>query len=285
MSGNDVLTIMTNKEIHTKNLISIKDALTIFTFMLGSLMGILHPLYSQAPKVQTIVIDAGHGGHDPGCLGKKSFEKDVALEIALKLGVLINTHLPDVKVIYTRDNDTFIELNQRSKIANRARADLFLSIHCNASKNKEATGTETYIMGLNATNQNFQLAMRENSVIFQEKDYERTYEGFDPTSPISYILLSNYQQSHQVNSLDLASSIESQFSEKYKKTSRGVKQAGFLVLAKTTMPSVLIETGFLSNQKDEEYLNSELGQMEIAVSIYRAFRNYKQSIEGELFNY
>ncbi len=276
---------MANKIIHSNKLISSKKGLTIFTFISIGLIGILHPLHSQTPKVQTIVIDAGHGGHDPGCLGENTQEKEIALRIALKLGDIINIHLPDVKVIYTRKNDTFIALMHRSKIANKARADLFISIHCNSSENIEVTGTETYIMGLNATNQNFRLAMRENSVIFQEKDYEKNYEGFDPTSPISYILLSNYQQSQQANSLGLASAIESQFTEKYKKTSRGVKQAGFLVLARTTMPSVLVETGFLSNKKDEEYLKTELGQMEIAVSIYRAFRNYKQTIEGEAYNY
>lgn len=243
------------------------------------------PNPSVSPKIRTVVLDAGHGGHDPGCLGLESKEKDIALQITLKVGALIETYLPDVKVVYTRKTDKFVKLFERSEMANRTNADLFISIHCNASKNPKVFGTETYVMGLHVSDQNFQIAMRENGVIFHEDNYNHNYAGFDPYSPVSYILLSNYQQSHQKNSLELAAAIEKQFAEKYKKTSRGVKQAGFWVLARTTMPGVLVETGFLSNPQDEAYLNSPIGQMEIAASVYRAFRNYKQLIEEKSYSY
>ncbi len=273
------------KLFHMNKLYGSPSALTIFTSVLIGLLGFLQPLQAQRAKVRTIVIDAGHGGDDPGCLGKYSFEKEVALQIALKAGLLIRTHFPDVKVIFTRTDDTFLSLQERTEIANAAQADLFISVHCNASHNLEAAGTETYIMGLHASKRNLQVAMRENSVILQEDNYLENYQGFDPTSPISYIVLSNFQQSFQANSLALATAVESQFSKGIQKNSRGVKQAGFLVLARTAMPSVLIETGFLTNEADEAYLNTPLGQMEIAASIYRAFRNYKQSIEGEAYSY
>lgn len=225
-------------------------------------------------KIRTLVIDAGHGGKDPGCLGEFSHEKDVALSISLKLGGLIERHFPHVKVIYTRRTDVFIPLRQRAQIANKAGADLFISIHCNAHEARSKHGTETYVMGTNSSKSNLSVAMRENSAIFQEANYKASYGGFDPTSAVSYILLSNYQTAHQANSLHIASNVEQYFMKDTKRESRGVKQSGFWVLAKTGMPSILVETGFLTNAEEEKYLNSEKGQWLIAGSIYRAFRDY-----------
>jgi N-acetylmuramoyl-L-alanine amidase len=234
--------------------------------------------FNQVPprnKIKTIVIDAGHGGHDPGCNGGDSKEKNVTLSIALKLGKLIKDSLDDVKVIYTRDDDTFVELYERSAIANRNNADIFISIHCNANKNKDAYGTETYAMGLHKTTGWLDVAKRENASILQESDYEKNYDGFDPTSPEAHIMFSLYQNAYLDQSLVLASKVEDQFRE-HNRVSRGVKQAGFLVLWKTTMPSILIETGFLSNASERKVLSTESGQKEVALSIFKAVKQYKQ---------
>ena len=163
-------------------------------------------------------------------------------------------------------------------MANKEGADLFISIHCNAHPKKDRHGTETYIMGSNSSKSNLAVAMRENSAILQETNYQQTYEGFDPNSPVSYILLSNFQTAHQSNSLQLAAKVEQKFKQHTKRESRGVKQSGFWVLAKTGMPSILIETGFLTTPEEEKYLNSEQGQLMIAASIYRAFRDYSYGL-------
>jgi N-acetylmuramoyl-L-alanine amidase len=238
----------------------------------------LLPLGSE--KVRKVVIDAGHGGKDPGCLGKFSQEKDVALEIAFRLGALIRTFHKDVEVSYTRTGDTFLELHERAKFANRVQADLFISIHCNASTKNESNGTETYVMGL-GNEVSFAVAERENSVILQEDDYVKRYQGFDPRAAMTYILIANYHQTFRDKSLRLAQKIEQQFGVVAQLPSRGVKQERFYVLAKTLMPSVLIEVGFLSNERDEIYLNTEEGKEFTAVSIYRAFRDYKNDVEDK----
>lgn len=231
-------------------------------------------------KLKTVVIDAGHGGKDPGTLGASSKEKDVALAIALELGELISKYLPEVKVVYTRKDDTFIELAERAQIANKAEADLFISIHCNAAQNHEVSGTETYIMGLHVNEQNLNVAKRENSVILLEDNYEQQYEGFDPSSPESYIMFSLMQNAYLQNSLTLAENIEHQFAKRVGRSSRGVKQAGFVVLWRTTMPSVLVETGFISNDKEEQFLNDKLGRTYMASGLFRAFRDYKAELEA-----
>lgn len=232
-------------------------------------------------KIKTIVLDAGHGGHDVGCLGIHSKEKDVTLALALKTGKLIEEHFPDVKVIYTRKTDVFIGLMERANIANKAKADLFISFHCNANKNKAAYGAETYAMGLHVSEANLSVAKRENEVILLEENYEKNYDGFDPSSTEAYIIFSLYQNVNIDKSLYLASKVQEQFTNKLKRYNRGVKQAGFIVLYKTNMPSILIESGFLTNKAEEEFLTSAEGQDNIANSVYLAFKTYKEDLEKE----
>ena len=231
--------------------------------------------------VRTIVIDAGHGGKDPGTRGKISKEKDVVLDLALQVATKIKTEMPEIRVILTRNSDRFVELRDRSSIANRKKADLFISIHCNASPSSKAVhGTETFAMGLHKSTENLAVAKRENAVILQEKDYEKKYEGFNLNSPLAYIMLANRQNAYLASSLAFADGVERQFKKHAKRSSRGVKQAGFLVLWQTAMPSILIEAGFLSNVEEEKYLNTEEGQEEIAESIFRAFQQYKKDVEA-----
>lgn len=231
-------------------------------------------------KVDVVVIDAGHGGKDSGTRGKKILEKDVALKIALKVGSYIEKNIPGVEVIYTRKNDTYIPLDERANIANRAKADLFICIHANSMPGGKATGTETYVMGRHKDESNFNVAKRENSVILMDTDYKERYEGFDPNSPESYILFSLTQTAYQESSLLFAQKVEDQFKQRAGRASRGVKQAGFVVLWRTTMPSVLIETGFLSHPSEEQFLAGEKGQDLIASGIYRAFKDYKSEVES-----
>lgn len=229
--------------------------------------------------IRTIVIDPGHGGHDSGCLGSSSKEKEVALAVGLRLGKYIEEHFKDIKVIYTRKTDVFVELHERAAIANNNKADLFICIHCNSGP-KDAFGAETYVMGLHRTESNLNVAKRENASILMEDNYKANYDGFDPNSPEANIIFTLYQNAFLDQSLALASAIQSQFKEKLGRYSRGVKQAGFLVLYKTTMPSILIETGFLTNATEEKFLASEEGQDKIANSIFNAFSLYKRDIEG-----
>jgi N-acetylmuramoyl-L-alanine amidase len=231
-------------------------------------------------RIKKVVIDAGHGGKDYGAVGKKAVEKEINLSIALKLGAYIKKNLPDVEVIYTRTEDVFVGLDERSQIANNSGADLFISIHCNANPSKNPYGTETYVMGLHKSNDNLDVAMRENAVIAYEEDYTSKYEGYDPNSAESFIIFNLMQHSFLDQSLNMASFIQTEFSERAKRKDRGVKQAGFLVLWKTSMPSVLVEVGFLSNAKEEEFLLTESGHDYLASSIYRAFREYKTHVES-----
>jgi len=235
---------------------------------------------AQNTKVKTVVIDAGHGGHDPGCLGSKTKEKDINLAISLKLGAFIEKNCPDVKVIFTRKTDEFVELYKRAQIANDNKADLFICIHCNSNPSKASSGTETYVMGLYKTQANLMVAQKENSSILLEDSYANNYDGFNPSSTEAYIIFSLYQNAYLDQSLNFASLVQKQVKNKGIMFDRGVKQAGFLVLWKTAMPSVLIETGFLSNSKDEDFLNSEIGQESIASSIFNAFKEYKKEMEG-----
>jgi len=234
----------------------------------------------SAYRVSKIVIDAGHGGKDPGTIGKFSQEKDVTLAIAKKVGNLISKNLDDIKVVYTRSDDTFIPLDERSTIANKEGADLFISIHCNAAPNKSITGTETYVMGLHRSNENLDVAMRENAVITYEDEYHEKYEGYDPNSAESFIIFTMLQNAFLEQSLDFATIIQGDLKERAQRSDRGVRQAGFLVLWKTSMPSVLVEVGYLSNPKEEVFLNSTEGQELIASSIFRAIKTYKQKVDA-----
>ena len=229
-------------------------------------------------KIKTIVIDAGHGGHDAGCLGASSREKHVALDIALKLGKMIETNYPDIHVVYTRKTDVFIPLHERANIANRAHADLFICIHLNAG-GKTAYGSETYVMGNHKTESNLDVAKRENATILLEDDYLKKYDGFDPNSPEANIIFSLYQSQFMSQSLLFASNIQDEFTEYAGRNNRGVKQAGFLVLYKTAMPAVLIECGFLTHEPEEKFLASDKGQNTMAAAIYRAFKEYKVDME------
>ena len=231
--------------------------------------------------VKTVCIDAGHGGHDGGCQGANSQEKHVALSIALKLGKYIEENFPDVKVVYTRKTDVFLKLHERAKVANKANADLFICVHANANDNKAAFGTETFVMGLHKSESNLNVAKRENSSILLEEDYKTKYSDFDPNSPESYIVLTMRQNAFLAQSLSFADKVQKQFTERVGRKNRGVKQAGFLVLHQTNMPSVLIETGFLTNKEEEKFLVSDLGQDYLASAVYRAFKAYKNELEGK----
>lgn len=228
-------------------------------------------------EIKTIVIDAGHGGHDTGCLGSSAKEKDIALDISLKLGKLIQENYPNVKVIYTRKNDVFVELHERAEIANRNKADLFICIHANSGGS--AYGTETFVLGLHRAEENLNVSKRENSAILMEKDYKTKYDGFDPNSPEANIIFRLYQSTYLSQSLLFAAKVQDQLNDYAGRLNRGVKQAGLLVLARTSMPGVLIETGFLTNRDEEKYLLSSKGQNQIATAIYRAFKEYKIDME------
>jgi N-acetylmuramoyl-L-alanine amidase len=230
--------------------------------------------------VKTVCIDAGHGGHDPGCHGASANEKTVALAMALKLGKHIEENFPDVKVVYTRKTDVYLKLWERAAIANKAKADLFICIHANAG-GPTASGTETYVMGLHKSESNLNVAKRENSSILLEEDYKTKYSDFDPNSPESYIVLTMRQDAFIDQSLSFAAKIQHQFTERVGRKNRGVKQAGFLVLHQTNMPSVLIETGFLTNKEEEKFLASAQGQDYMSSAVYRAFKEYKKEIEGK----
>ncbi|OZI06559.1 N-acetylmuramoyl-L-alanine amidase [Siphonobacter sp. BAB-5385] len=236
----------------------------------------------KVDAIRTVVIDAGHGGKDPGAIGKNGTrEKNVVLPIALAVGEKIKEHYPNVKVVFTRKTDVFVELHERGAVSNRNKADLFMSIHANAlpATRRDFYGTETYVMGLHKSEANLAVAKRENAVIFQEKNYEKKYEGFDPNSPLGQIMLENYQNAYLANSVNFASKVERAF-KRADRISRGVKQAGLLVLWTTATPSVLIETGYLSNPTEEAFLASDAGQDKLAEAIFRAFEQYKNEMDN-----
>lgn len=232
---------------------------------------------STYAKPFVLVIDAGHGGKDPGAVGAISKEKDINLKVALALGKLVEDNLKDVKVVYTRKTDVFVELDARAGIANANKADLFISIHTNASAgNKTVKGTETYTLGMHRAASNLEVAKRENSAIMLEKNYEERYEGFNPKSSESYIIFELMQDEYMKQSVSLAGNIQKEFANTAKRNNRGVYQAGFLVLRATSMPSCLVELGYISTPDEERYLNSQEGVSNLSKSIFNAVKQYKE---------
>lgn len=228
-----------------------------------------------------VVIDPGHGGHDPGAVGRRGKEKNINLNVALKLGKLIENNCKDTKVVYTRNTDKFVPLKDRAEIANKAKANLFISIHTNAvsQRNSSVRGTETYTLGLHRTQDNLEVAKKENAVILIEDNYKQRYAGFNPNSSESYIIFEFIQDKNMVQSVDFATQVQKYF-KSCNRVDKGVHQAGFLVLRETSMPSVLIELGYISNYSEESYLISEKGTSELASSIYKAFVSYKGNVKG-----
>ena len=231
--------------------------------------------------LKTIVIDAGHGGKDPGAMNpaKHLKEKDITLSVALRLGNMIKEKYPEIKVIYTRDRDVFIGLSERAQIANRNNADLFISIHVNSAKSKAARGTETFVMGTHKSEANMEICKLENSVISLEEDYHTTYQGFDPQSPESYIIFSMLQNTHLNQSLDFASYVQNEMKAGPIVVNRGIKQAGLLVLWKASMPAVLVELGFISNDTDSRLLANKYNHNTFARRIFAAVEKYKENLE------
>lgn len=232
-------------------------------------------------SIKTVVIDAGHGGKDPGTIVGKAREKNIVLDIALKLGSLIKQNQKNIKVVYIRDGDYFVPLMDRAQIANRANADLFISIHANYCGSPEIYGTETYVLGLHRTEDNLNVAKRENSVILQEEDHSTRYEGFNPNLSESYIMFELIQNAYLDQSLRFATILQSNFKEVAQRHDRDVRQAGFLVLRETAMPSVLIETGYLSNKKENSFLLTDEGRAEISHSIYGSLLNYLNKLDAK----
>jgi len=230
-----------------------------------------------------VVLDAGHGGHDPGNMGNGYKEKDIALKIVLDVGRQLETN-PNIKVVYTRDKDVFVDLFERGQIANKAKADLFVSVHCNSHRS-DAHGTETFVLGTHKSQTNFEVAKKENSVIFLESDYQTKYGGYDPNSPESVMSILISQEEYLDQSIMLASLIQDRFTNKLKRTNRGVKQAGFIVLHQTVMPSVLVEVGFLTSKAEGAYLNSDAGQKDMSNSITSAILEYKHGLDGNVGNF
>ena len=259
-----------------------KDLLYILLFLFGYISSIPN-LPAQNKGKFKVTIDAGHGGKDPGCIGtKKVKEKNINLAIALKLGKLIRNNYQDIEVIYTRKTDVFVPLNKRTEIANRNKCDLFISIHADAVPSKysnSAYGAGSFTLGTAKTKENLEVAKRENSVILLEDNYQQQYQGFDPNSAESYIMFETLQSTHQSQSIQLASFIQNAFRNKAKRYDRQVRQAPYLVLKTASMPAVLVETGFLSNPKEESFLSSEEGQQKIANAIFYGFSQYKDSFD------
>lgn len=266
------------KRLNTKRIVGF--TLFLFCFLVQHQALAFYADSSKMGQIKTVVIDAGHGGHDPGCLGSSAREKVVCLSVALKLGKLIENYFPDVKVVYTRDSDVFVKLHERAQIANDHKADLFISIHANSAGNRAAKGTETFVMGTKYVDRNLNVTKRENAVILLEDDYQNKYDGYDPNSPIMNIIGGLYQQEYLEQSINLANKVEHQFVMRNKRSSRGVKQRVLLVMYRTAMPSVLIEVGFLTNAEEHNLLNKDKGQKETAGAIFRAFLEYKREMEG-----
>jgi len=232
-------------------------------------------------KIRTVVLDAGHGGEDPGAVGSRSKEKNIALDVVLKTGALIKQHFPDVKVVYTRDRDVFVPLIDRAQVANNHQADLFISVHCNSAKNTSAAGAETFVMGLSKSTENLETAKKENAAILLEANYMENYNGFNPNSDEDYIAMTLFQSAYMEQSLKMAEKVQNQLTGSIcNRNDRGVKQAGFLVLYKASVPSILVELGFLSNRDEETYLLSEEGKKNMANAIFTAFAAYKTEFES-----
>ena len=239
------------------------------------------PLAAQKPY--TVVLDAGHGGKDPGAMGKFSQEKNLNLALVLKMGELINEQYPDVNVVYTRNTDVFIPLQTRADIANKNNADLFISIHANASENKASKGVETFILGTEKMEKNLDVAMRENAVMKLEADYKTTYQGFDPNSIDSYIMFELMQNSFMDQSLQFAEQVQQRFVGHLNRSDRGVQQASFWVLLKTACPAILFEMGFISNPEEERFLNEKASVAQMANALVNAFGAYthRQAVRKE----
>ncbi len=263
-------TCVKNGKPRTKHIPDLKLIIPLFVLFF---FAFLSPVVSEE-KTWIIVIDAGHGGKDPGAIGLTTKEKNINLAIALKTGEYLEKNVKNVKVLYTRKGDDFPGLKERAEFANRHKADLFISIHSNWAATSKIRGAETFVMGLSKDGQNLEVAMKENEVILLEDDFSSKYEGFDPKSPESYIIFSLMQNVFQEQSLDLATKIQNQFRNHAGRIDRGVKQDGFWVLYMTSMPSVLVETGFITNPEEEKYLASKSGQEYIASAIFRASRDY-----------
>lgn len=300
--------------LHSILLFDMVKKLKYFALLIG-VVGLFaaftHFKKDKSNSIKIIVIDPGHGGKDPGCSGASHKEKDISLAVALKLGKLIEENLKDVKVIFTRTTDIFVDLEDRAQIANKAKADLFISIHCNAAgkavmikdpktgkkrpktyKNKKGKyvvvekpnpihfGTETYVMGLKNEEGKMKVATRENSAILLEDDYEKKYAGFDPESEESYIIMSNYTSAYVIQSASLAMKIQDEYTKKAGRIDKGVHRQSIWVLWRTAMPSILTEIGYLTNPLEETFLGSENGQDYLAKSIFRGLRKYKDDVEG-----
>ncbi len=254
--------------------------LLIFSLLFS---GFLFCQNSGSGKIHKIVIDAGHGGNDPGAISKdrRFYEKNITLSVALYLGHMISEAYPDIDVIYTRKTDVFIPLDERTEIANKNKADLFISIHVNSAKAVDASGTETFVMGVDKSSSNMEVSKLENSVVVFEDDYTSKYQGFDPDNPESYIIFSLLQNSHLEQSLHLAETIQESLTLGPIKKSRGIKQAGFLVLWRATMPCVLVEIGFISNYSDYKILTNSESQKMFAENIFNAFVRYKAKFDPQ----
>ena len=245
-------------------------------------IGLSHLIH--ASKLKVVVLDAGHGGEASGAVGKFTQEKDITLAITLGLGKLIETHFSDIKVYYTRTTDESVDVWKRPQMANKYKADLFISIHCNSSELKKNVpfprGFESWVMGLHKSEENLAVAQKENAAIFSEKDYVETYEGFNPSSPEAYIIFSLFQNAYLDQSLNFASRLQRHYVDHIPSIDRGVKQAGFLVLHGAAMPSVLTEIGFINNPEEEEFMASAEGQEKIITALFNAFKEYKYAVDG-----
>ncbi len=255
-----------------------------YILLIFALLAVTGELFSQKKehfRLKTVVIDAGHGGTDPGACYGKLYEKDIVLDIAKRFGGKIKKSFPSVKVVYTRSTDKFLTLKERGAIANKAKGDIFISIHANATEGKttKATGTETYTMGIHKSKESLAVAQKENSVITFESGYEKSYEGFNPKEPESYIMFSLGQYGFSESSMLLASFVEKGYLAQKRMPSRGVKQAGFLVLWYPSMPSILTEVGFLNNSKDRAVLSTAAGRERLATGLFNAFKEYKEEVE------
>jgi N-acetylmuramoyl-L-alanine amidase len=252
-----------------------QSILTLFLF----LSAIIHVYADESGKDFILVIDAGHGGTDSGALGKKSKEKDINFAVAKLVGNYISKEFEDVKIVYTRDKDIKIALRERTDIANKVKANLFISIHSNASKNRSVNGAEVYILGLHRTKENLAVAQRENSVILMEDNYKEKYQGYDPNSPESGIIYELMQEKYMQQSLEFAAMVQKELVTTAKRKDRGVNQAGFWILVGASMPAILIELDFISHRESEKFLASKMGQEKMAVAITNAFSKYKKTLD------